>query len=123
MSAIDEVWEADESGIRVVGNGYWIGNGIDLENEDEPDAGVDERAKLAAAAPELARALLAAEWVKREYKTTNYHGGRDSVWEECPLACGARRNQNDEGQPMPQYDRPHAPTCPIELSLRKAGRR
>lgn len=62
-------------------------------------AAVRARARLAAAAPELTRALLAVEWSGRE---------RYESWPACPV-CEA----GEGGR--------HADDCALDAALRKAG--
>lgn len=67
---------------------------FDTRKRYAPDEEVEARAKLAAAAPEMARLLLELEYVDGE------------TWAFCP-SCGSR----DE----------HASDCKLMAALRKAG--
>lgn len=68
------------------------------------DASHIERAKLAAAAPDMARVLLDVEWQHRER----------SEYRRCPTCDG---DETTEDEPRTG----HRPDCALDAALRKAG--
>lgn len=79
----------------------------------------DERARLASAAPDMARVLLAIEWA----------GGRPEGPPECP-SCRADEYEDvivgptthdAAGRYIGYRKREHEPDCALDAALRKAG--
>ncbi len=96
----------------------FVNEGLTLEDQ-EADGGVDQciaRAELAAAAPDLARALLAVEW---EGGWTQDSGGSTKQGRACSI-CGELLEQicpTCEGT----RSTGHGPDCALDDALRKAG--
>lgn len=70
-----------------------------------------ERAKLAAAAPELVRALLAVEW----------GGVQIGQVHHCPACGGAERHCYDFDGCLMREDVDSTPGCPLDAALTAAG--
>ncbi len=96
----DETWTVRGSAVQADGRDV-----LDAWYRGDDPVGGDARARLAAAAPDLVRALLAVEWVRDEELYLGY---------ECPW-CGAR---NPDGS-IDTYH--HEKPCTRQAALRKAG--
>lgn len=95
MKPWEETWEAEhEDSLDYITRGP---DGFIAGFDDQK-----ERATLAAAAPEMARVLLALEWKGAEL-------GDDCTYAVCP-SCGAYKGEVG-----------HAPDCGLVAVLRKAG--
>jgi hypothetical protein len=98
MKPWEETWDVEDGAVwtDALDNGASCGHPVFRVG----DMGTIPRTKLAAAAPDLVRALLVAEWT-----------GRDGEYCHCPV-CGYARSFGK-----------HAANCQIDAALRKAGAR
>lgn len=83
------------------------------------DIGI-RRARLAAAAPDMARALLAVEWVKEIRQGSEVHAcpSCGGLTEEAKSTGYYQRVSDFIGKPLPIG---HVEGCALDAALRKAG--
>jgi hypothetical protein len=118
MKPWEETWDY-HGRVQVPGDGRAHGARLYSDNHEEEWAtawGEDSvaRARLAAAAPEMARLLLSLQWVDTsdgEYR------------ERCPVCQNRTRLPPDGrmGIPLQIHDDRHSDSCALVAVLRKAG--
>lgn len=102
MKPWEETWTSDGESIRRVGDGHFRLDAVGVGAESEA------RAKLAAAAPEMARLLLELEAVSDYYES------------KCPV-CGAVADIHHADARGRVWRVEHEPSCRWVAVLRKAG--
>jgi len=109
MPIWDEEWFSDSGLVRDPSGRALATFDVPLtedDPEDPEDPEVDARAKLAAAAPAMARLLLSLEWPEPSHDSQ-------------PVVCHfCRREHPDEDRPGPEA---HAPDCRWLAVMRAAG--